>query len=219
MTRPRRGLLPRAGVLGLGLICLALPGPHQPPPEQTPSALRLDLNLPAYRLDVYSGTERIRQFTVAIGSPEYPTPVGRFLLSRVELNPSWTPPSSPWALGRKPMPPGPANPMGRAKVKVLPLYYLHGTPDSASIGKAVSHGCIRLRNADMLTLADLLLAGGAPELADSERVSILRDTVQSVAIDLADSIELTIRYDLLEVVDDTLAAYPDIYRRRATVPR
>lgn len=117
------------------------------------------------------------------------------------------------------MPPGPANPMGRAKVKVLPLYYLHGTPDSASIGKAVSHGCIRLRNSDVLTLADLMLAGGAPELADPERVSILRDTVRSVAIDLADSIELTIRYDLLEVVDDTLAAYPDIYRRRATAPR
>lgn len=218
MTRPRRGLVPRAGVLGLGLICLALPGSHQSPRDHALSPLRLELNLPAYRLDVYSGTERITRFTVAIGSPEYPTPVGSFILSRVELNPTWTPPGSPWALGRKPMPPGPANPMGRAKVMLLPLYYLHGTPDSASIGKAVSHGCIRLRNADMLALADLMLAAGAPELADSERVRILRDSVQSFAIELTSSIELTTRYDLVEVIDDTLVTHPDIYRRGTTAP-
>jgi lipoprotein-anchoring transpeptidase ErfK/SrfK len=30
--------------------------------------------------------------------------------------------------------------------------YLHGTPDTEPMGAALSHGCIRLRNADMLAL-------------------------------------------------------------------
>ena len=30
--------------------------------------------------------------------------------------------------------------------------YLHGTPDNEPMGVALSHGCIRLRNADLLTL-------------------------------------------------------------------
>lgn len=33
--------------------------------------------------------------------------------------------------------------------------YFHGTHDEASIGKPASHGCIRLRNRDILTLFDL----------------------------------------------------------------
>jgi lipoprotein-anchoring transpeptidase ErfK/SrfK len=32
--------------------------------------------------------------------------------------------------------------------------YLHGTPDSEPMGVALSHGCVRLRNADLLHLFD-----------------------------------------------------------------
>jgi lipoprotein-anchoring transpeptidase ErfK/SrfK len=34
--------------------------------------------------------------------------------------------------------------------------YLHGTPDTEPMGEPLSHGCIRLRNADMLALFDLV---------------------------------------------------------------
>ena len=36
---------------------------------------------------------------------------------------------------------------------------LHGTDDEASIGQSVSHGCIRLSNADITELAQLLPLG------------------------------------------------------------
>ena len=37
--------------------------------------------------------------------------------------------------------------------------YIHGTSDEASIGKPSSHGCIRMKNDDIIELFDLLSAG------------------------------------------------------------
>jgi len=37
--------------------------------------------------------------------------------------------------------------------------YLHGTPDSTVLGKPGSKGCVRLRNADLLELFDLIAVG------------------------------------------------------------
>ena len=37
--------------------------------------------------------------------------------------------------------------------------YIHGTPDSAQLGTPGSHGCIRMRNADLLELFELVSAG------------------------------------------------------------
>jgi lipoprotein-anchoring transpeptidase ErfK/SrfK len=42
--------------------------------------------------------------------------------------------------------------------------YIHGTPDSAQLGKPDSHGCIRMRNADLIELFDLAPAGTAVEI-------------------------------------------------------
>jgi L,D-transpeptidase YbiS len=37
--------------------------------------------------------------------------------------------------------------------------YIHGTPDSTDMSVIGSHGCIRMRNADMIALFDLVAAG------------------------------------------------------------
>ena len=37
--------------------------------------------------------------------------------------------------------------------------YIHGTPDSVEMGKIGSHGCIRMRNAELITLFDLVAVG------------------------------------------------------------
>ena len=39
--------------------------------------------------------------------------------------------------------------------------YIHGTPDATEIGKIGSHGCIRMRNADVIELFDLVPVGTA----------------------------------------------------------
>jgi len=42
--------------------------------------------------------------------------------------------------------------------------YIHGTPDSVQLGKPGSHGCIRMRNADLVELYDLVPAGTEVEI-------------------------------------------------------
>ena len=60
-------------------------------------------------------------------------------------NPWWYPPQSDWAKDAKPIPPGPGNPLGTRWMGISsPAVGIHGTPDPASIGYSVSHGCIRM---------------------------------------------------------------------------
>jgi lipoprotein-anchoring transpeptidase ErfK/SrfK len=99
------------------------------------------------RLALFNGPNRIRTFGIATGSAEYPTPLGNFSIATKQMNPWWIPPpDSEWAQGKKPVPPGPGNPLGtRWMGLTAPLVGIHGTPDAASIGYSASHGCIRMR--------------------------------------------------------------------------
>ncbi len=97
------------------------------------------------RLYLYHGMKPWRTFGVATGQAVYPTPLGRFEIVVKWENPWWYPPSSPWAKGAKPIPPGPGNPLGtRWMGLTAPGVGIHGTPDPASIGYSASHGCIRM---------------------------------------------------------------------------
>ena len=42
--------------------------------------------------------------------------------------------------------------------------YIHGTPDSEAMGVPFSHGCIRMRNADVIELFDLVAVGMPVEI-------------------------------------------------------
>lgn len=88
----------------------------------------------------------IREFQVATGRSEYPTPLGRFEIVTKQENPWWYPPTtSDWAQGKEPVPPGPGNPLGTRWMGIsAPYVGIHGTPDAASIGYSASHGCIRM---------------------------------------------------------------------------
>jgi lipoprotein-anchoring transpeptidase ErfK/SrfK len=97
-------------------------------------------------LFLYAGAKLRHVFHVATGQSAYPTPLGHFQIVVKWENPWWYPPDSPWAKGAKPIPPGPGNPLGtRWMGLTAPGVGIHGTPDAASIGYSVSHGCIRMR--------------------------------------------------------------------------
>jgi hypothetical protein len=97
------------------------------------------------RLHLYRGMRPWRVFPIATGQSSYPTPLGRFRIVVKWRNPWWYPPSSPWAQGLKPVPPGPGNPLGTRWMGLsAPGVGIHGTPDAASIGYSASHGCIRM---------------------------------------------------------------------------
>ena len=112
------------------------------------------------QLYLYRGTRFLRFFHVATGQTAYPTPLGRFTVAVKWENPWWYPPDSPWAKGQKPIPPGPGNPLGtRWMGLTAPGVGIHGTPDAASIGYSVSHGCIRMRIPDAERVFDHVSVG------------------------------------------------------------
>ena len=97
------------------------------------------------KLYLYEGMKLRRTFGVATGQSRYPTPLGKYEIVVKWRNPWWYPPQSDWAKDAKPIPPGPGNPLGTRWMGLsAPAVGIHGTPDPASIGYSVSHGCIRM---------------------------------------------------------------------------
>jgi hypothetical protein len=112
------------------------------------------------QLNLYRGMRLWKLFPVATGQASYPTPLGRFQVVVKWRNPWWYPPSSEWAKGLEPVPPGPGNPLGTRWMGLsAPGVGIHGTPDAASIGYSASHGCIRMRIPDAEWLFNRILVG------------------------------------------------------------
>lgn len=98
-----------------------------------------------FKLRLYNGQKRIRTYPVAVGQPAYPTPTGNYEVVMKQVDPTWFPPSSPWAAGLGPIPPGSGNPLGTRWIGTSASGIgMHGTPNSSSVGSAASHGCIRM---------------------------------------------------------------------------
>jgi len=100
----------------------------------------------------------IRTYPVAVGKPSTPSPVGTFTIERRVMNPTYS------HDGRI-VPPGPNNPVGSRWMGLsIRGYGIHGTNVPSSIGKAASHGCIRMAKTDLEQLYPLVSDGDTVEL-------------------------------------------------------
>ena len=115
---------------------------------------RLVVRLRAHRLQLWSKRQLLATYPVAVGTPSTPTPRGLYYI--VELLRPTDPGGSygPYSFGLS------------AHSNVLQTFAggdgrvgLHGTNEPGLIGSSVSHGCIRLRNADVRRLAKILPLG------------------------------------------------------------
>ena len=179
--------------------------------------MEIVVNIPAGRLDVLEGGARVRSYPVSVGTPRHATPTGQTGVRRMVWNPSWTPPDSEWARDEKPAGPGWGNPMGRVKIHLFDDYYVHGTPaaNERRLGTPASHGCIRMRNADVMELAQLILkADGAP-VSDATVQALVRNPRATRELALSGRVRVRIEYRLTEVAADTMTMLPDVYRRAA----
>lgn len=126
------------------------------------------INVAEYRLYFYPpGENRVITYPVGIGRSEFRTPEIRTrTVGRIE-NPSWTPTEAARREHAEMgdilphvVPPGPDNPLGDFAIQLEAKgYFIHGTNKPFGVGQKVSHGCIRLHNAHILTLAELVPNG------------------------------------------------------------
>lgn len=140
----------------------------------------LVINVAEYRLYYYpKDSDRVITFPVGVGRSEFRTPVIQTkTVTRIE-NPSWTP--TPAARREHAemgdilpnvVPPGPDNPLGELAIQLKePGYFIHGTNKPFGVGQKVSHGCIRLHNAHILTLAEMV-PNGTPVYIVNEPIKL-----------------------------------------------
>ena len=97
-------------------------------------------------------------YTVAVGKPSSPSPVGTFTIQRRVKNPVYQ-------HDGKVIQPGPANPVGTRWMGLsVKGYGIHGTNEPKSIGKAASHGCIRMARKDLEEMYEMVHVGDSVEL-------------------------------------------------------
>jgi lipoprotein-anchoring transpeptidase ErfK/SrfK len=100
----------------------------------------IDVNTTKHQLKLFDGSRLIKTYRIAVGKMLTPTPPGTYKI-----------------INKQPNPGGPFGVLWMGLSK--PHYGIHGTDNPASIGKYVSHGCIRMFNEDVLDLSSRVSIG------------------------------------------------------------
>ena len=123
----------------------------------------LTIDRAGFRLRLFRRLKIAKRYPVAVGMPAYPTPTGLFAIGNKAVNPAWTKPSSDWVPPeeRGQVVPGgaPDNPLKARWLGIVDGVGIHGTSEDWSLGPRASHGCIRLRVADVIDLYDRVPIG------------------------------------------------------------
>ena len=116
-------------------------------------------------LGVFENEKLIAAYPVTIGSAHTASPIGDWKVRGITKLPRFRYDKEMLEHGQRSgnfqmLPPGPRNPVGVMWIALNKKGIgIHGTNDPGSIGKAVSHGCIRLANWDVVRLATKIKAG------------------------------------------------------------
>ncbi|MBM1172723.1 L,D-transpeptidase family protein [Microvirga arabica] len=114
----------------------------------------------------------IAAYPASIGSEEKPAPSGSHTVRAIAKNPNYTYNPDYAFKGVKAkekfeIKPGPNNPVGSTWIDLsIESFGIHGTPEPEKVGKAYSHGCVRLTNWDVQELAGMVEKGTAVEFID-----------------------------------------------------
>ncbi len=138
--------------------CVVRDVTEDPSKTRKPEPFQIVVSIPERKLALIQGGEVLKLYDVAVGKPSTPTPEGKFVVINRIPHPTWYGPQGP-------VPPGKNNPIGTRWMGLSKDGYgIHGTNAPASIGKAASHGCIRMRQQDLEELFDLIPVGTTVEI-------------------------------------------------------
>lgn len=129
-------------------------------PQNKALATKLLLVLSERRVYAYQDNKVLASYPVAVGKQGWETPTGHFQVIQMTKDPVW---ENPWN-GKK----VPASLNGPIGIRWIGFWTdgkntigFHGTPKKQEhlLGKAVSHGCVRMRNPDVVALFELVRPG------------------------------------------------------------
>jgi lipoprotein-anchoring transpeptidase ErfK/SrfK len=119
------------------------------------NATTLVVNREAFKLIVFKDLKPVKTYSVAIGAVGLDTPAGLYHIQNKAVDPAWTKPYSDWVPKDQQgtvVPGGtPANPLKARWLGIFNGAGIHGVDPSeyGTIGHAASHGCVRMRIADV----------------------------------------------------------------------
>ena len=120
---------------------------------------RIVVSVPDKRLILVENDRVVKVYRVATGAAATPSPSGSYRVAQRVSDPTYYHPGKVIAAG-------PENPLGPRWIGLdTQGYGIHGTNEPESIGHAASHGCIRMRNADVTDLFARVEMGDAVEIS------------------------------------------------------
>jgi lipoprotein-anchoring transpeptidase ErfK/SrfK len=139
---------------------------NQPKKDEAASApIVIKIDTKTNMLGIFQGEKLIAAYPVTIGSSHTASPIGEWKVSRITKMPIFRYDKEMLQHGRRSgnfhlLPPGPRNPAGVMWIALNKKGIgIHGTNEPGSIGRAASHGCIRLANWDIVRLATKIKPG------------------------------------------------------------
>jgi lipoprotein-anchoring transpeptidase ErfK/SrfK len=179
--------------------------------QETPDKREIVVSLEDRKLALVEDGKVIRIYPVAVGKASTPSPVGTFTIERRVADPVYQ------HNGRT-IAPGPHNPVGTRWMGLNKAGYgIHGTNEPNSIGKAASHGCIRMAKPDLEELYALVKVGDTVELIGqrNEETAQLFDGAQPAAPVTATVVEPVLAAQL---DDENFTPAVDAARAQVNVP-
>ncbi len=136
---------------------------------EAPKPSRLILvSIPDRKLALIEDGRVLKVFPVAVGKDSTPSPKGTFTVKSHVVNPTY------YHSG-KVIPAGPGNPLGNRWMGLSEKGYgIHGTNEPKSIGKAASHGCIRMAKKDLEELFPIVKVGDTVEIRGERDEEVAR---------------------------------------------
>jgi lipoprotein-anchoring transpeptidase ErfK/SrfK len=122
------------------------------------TAYRIVVSRAKLTLTLWEGCRVVARYPIGLGTLDTPTPVGKFYLISLLKPPVPNSVYGVYAYGLS------AYSSAITTWKWGGVIGLHGTNDPSSIGKRKSHGCIRMRNGDLLKLVRILPLGTPIEI-------------------------------------------------------
>lgn len=111
------------------------------------------VSIPDRKLALIEDGQVVKVYSVAVGAETTPSPDGEFKIVNRVVKPTYYHPG-------KVIPAGRSNPLGTRWIGLNKAHYgIHGTNEPRSIGKAASHGCIRMAHKDLEEFFTLVRPG------------------------------------------------------------